>query len=203
LARAPRGVGCYHFRGFCYHSGPVSAEATLKRCNGLARRFPRGLRSDGGRAKGSPRNLGDPWSPRYEAGRATGEQSARPAGVRSPTTRGSERKDATAVLLERRQRSEAGGVMGSRSASKVPVKRGERPRDPVEGRGAPGHGTAGGQGHADADLRHGLHTTRRIASCSQPVYPTSRMRQPARPDPWEAWVGNHPGPPGKPALLRG
>jgi len=23
------------------------------------------------------------------------------------------------------------------------------------------------------------------------------MRQPARPDLWEAWVGNHPGPPGK------
>ena len=22
------------------------------------------------------------------------------------------------------------------------------------------------------------------------------MRQPARPDLWEAWVGNHPGPPG-------
>jgi hypothetical protein len=38
----------------------VSAEAISKRCNGLARRFPRGLRSDGRRAKGSPRNLGDP-----------------------------------------------------------------------------------------------------------------------------------------------
>jgi len=38
----------------------VSAEATSKRCNGLAWRFPRGLRSDGKRAKGSPKNLGDP-----------------------------------------------------------------------------------------------------------------------------------------------
>jgi hypothetical protein len=38
----------------------VSAEATSKRCNGLARRLPRGLMSDGRRAKGSPRNLGDP-----------------------------------------------------------------------------------------------------------------------------------------------
>ena len=28
------------------------------------------------------------------------------------------------------------------------------------------------------------------------------MRQPARPDPWEAWVGDHPGPPGKRGLLR-
>ncbi len=29
----------------------------------------------------------------------------------------------------------------------------------MEGREAPGHATAGGQGHADADLRYGLHIT--------------------------------------------
>jgi hypothetical protein len=93
--------------------------------------------------------------------------------------------------------------MGSRSASKVPVKRGngrgtlwreERHRDtePLEGK---------------ATLTRICDTVytqlRRIASCRQPVYPTSRMRQPARPDPWEAWVGDHPGPPGMPVLLRG
>ncbi len=37
----------------------VRAEATSKRCNGLARRFPRGLRAMAG-VHGSPRNLGDP-----------------------------------------------------------------------------------------------------------------------------------------------
>jgi len=37
----------------------VRAEATSKRCNGLAWRFPRGLRAMA-RVQGSPRNLGDP-----------------------------------------------------------------------------------------------------------------------------------------------
>jgi len=90
--------------------------------------------------------------------------------------------------------------MGSRSASKVPVKRGN-------GRGTPwreeGHrGTEPLEGQADrTPIRDPVLTQlRRIASRREPVTPTSRMRQRARPDPWEAWAGNRPGPPGKPAM---
>ena len=86
--------------------------------------------------------------------------------------------------------------MGSRSASKVPVKRGN-------GRGTPwreeGHqGTEPLEGKADrTPLRDTVSTQlRRIASCGEPVTLRSRMRQRARPDLWEAWVGDHPGPPG-------
>jgi len=32
--------------------------------------------------------------------------------------------------------------------------------------------------------------------------PTSRMPQRARPDPWETWAGDRPGPPGKSAVQR-
>jgi len=70
----------------------------LKRCNGLARRFPRGLRSDGTRARftqepGRPHGLRG-----RRTGRATGAQRSRLAGVRCPTPRGSEERDTTAVL---------------------------------------------------------------------------------------------------------
>ena len=88
--------------------------------------------------------------------------------------------------------------MGSRSASKVPVKRGN-------GRGTPWReewhrGTEPLEGKAArTPLRETVSTQlRRIASCGEPVTLRSRMRQRARPDLWEAWVGDHPGPPGAP-----
>jgi len=90
--------------------------------------------------------------------------------------------------------------MGSRSASKVPVKRGN-------GRGTPwreeGHrGTEPLEGQADrTPIRYTVLTQlQRIASRGEPVNPTSRMRQRARPDPLEAWAGNRPGPPGRSAM---
>ncbi len=93
--------------------------------------------------------------------------------------------------------------MGSRSALKVPRRRGngrgtlwreERHRgtEPLEGK------------TTLTPICDTVYTQlRRIASRSQPVYPTSRMRQPARPDLWEAWVGDHPGPPGRSAPVTG
>ncbi len=87
--------------------------------------------------------------------------------------------------------------MGSRSASKVPAKRGN-------GRGTPWReerhrGTEPLEGQAARTPIRGPVLTQlwRIASRREPVTPTSRMRQRARPDPWEAWAGNRPGPPGK------
>ncbi len=89
--------------------------------------------------------------------------------------------------------------MGSRSASKVPAKRGN-------GRGTPRReerhrGTEPLEGQADrTPIRDPVLTQlRRIASRREPVTSTSRMRQRARPDPWEAWAGNRPGPPGRSA----
>jgi len=93
--------------------------------------------------------------------------------------------------------------MGSRSASKVPVKRGN-------GRGTPWReerhrGTEPLEGQADrTPIRDPVLTQlRRIASRREPVTPTSRMRQRARPDLWEAWAGNRPGPPGGSARCEG
>ena len=93
--------------------------------------------------------------------------------------------------------------MGSRSASKVLVKRGN-------GRGTPWReerhrGTEPLEGKTTwTPICDTVYTQLlRIASRSQAVYPTSRMRQPARPDPWEARVGDHPGPPGKPRSAMG
>ena len=89
---------------------------------------------------------------------------------------------------ERRQRSEAGRGMGSRSASKVPVKRGN-------GRGTPWRkerhrGTEPLEGQATQTPIYDTVFTQlqRIASRGEPVTLTSRMRQPARPDLWEARV---------------
>jgi hypothetical protein len=82
----------------------VSAEAISKRCNGLARRFPRGLRSDGRRAKGSPRNLGDPMVSAAESRKGHRGTKVQACGRQSPTTRGSEWRD---LPRYRRVRDEA------------------------------------------------------------------------------------------------
>ena len=86
--------------------------------------------------------------------------------------------------------------MGSRSASKVPMKRGN-------GRGTPWReerhrGTKPLEGQATQTPIYDTVFTelQRIASRGKIVTLTSRMRQPARPDPWEARVGDHPGPRG-------
>jgi RNA-directed DNA polymerase len=64
-----------------------------------------------------------------KAGRATGVTRSRPAAIRSPRAAGANegRRCGTA---ERRQRNEAGRVVGSRSALGVSVKRGNRPEGP-------------------------------------------------------------------------
>ena len=101
-------------------------------------------------AKGLPRNLGDP---------DVSTSAVEGRGLRH--RRSSEEEPATATprcLAKRsspwyrgvRKRNEAGWAAGSRSAPKVPTKPEKRsPRDPVEGREAPGHGTAEGQHERD------------------------------------------------------
>jgi hypothetical protein len=64
---------------------------------GQAPRSPRGRRSDGKRARVRPGTWETPLSPRQSAGRATGNQRSRLTGVRCPTSRGSELRDAAAV----------------------------------------------------------------------------------------------------------
>ena len=68
---------------------------------------------------------------------------------------------------------------------------GERPRDPVEGRGAPGHGTAGGTGRSDTDPRSGLDAT-----AADSVAP--RTRYPDEPDASTRTSGSVGGLGGKP-----
>lgn len=78
------------------------------RRNGLARRFPRGLRAVAG-VEGSPRNLGGPaGSAGYKSGMVTRRSTTRLAHVGRPTLRGSERRDATAVPPSRG--NERGGM---------------------------------------------------------------------------------------------
>ena len=159
--------------------------------------IPPGSKSDGKRAKGSLRNLGAPIVS-VERSRMGHRRPKVLASKRWTSGLLEERNDGRHHgIAERRQRSEARRTMGSRSASKVPVKRGN-------GRGTPWReekhrGTESPEGQATrTPIRVTVSTElRRIASRSQAVTRAAgcvnaHVRICGRPG-----CGNHPGPPGK------
>jgi RNA-directed DNA polymerase len=100
--------------------------------------IPPGSEERGTRAKGSPRNLGDPMDSAEKETDGPPEDKGpglRALGSDHPWERRDGHRRGTA---ERRKRSEAGGLMGSRSALVVPVKRGNRPEGPRGGKGSTG-----------------------------------------------------------------
>ena len=110
----------------------ITVSAASRCRNGLALRFLRGRRA-GRTRKGPCRNLGDPIVSVKRAGRATGKERSRlaGAGARPPVRAKDGRRHGTA---ERRQRSDAGRAVGSRSAPIVPGKRGNQPKGPRGGK---------------------------------------------------------------------
>src|SRR5712691_6333824 len=102
-------------------------------------------------AKGLARNLGDPVvSMRALEGRGLRHRRSSEEEPATATPR-CLAKRSSAWYREVRRRNDAGRAAGSRSAPKVPRKPEKRPpRDPVEGRGAPGHGTAEGEHERDS-----------------------------------------------------
>jgi hypothetical protein len=75
----------------------VRAEAMLKRCNGLARRFPRGLRSVAREQRVHPGTWETPWTPRRKKRTGHRKTKVQACGRQGPTTRGSEETDTAAV----------------------------------------------------------------------------------------------------------
>src|SRR6266571_8768165 len=126
-------------------------------------------------AHGSPRNLGGPMVSAVEkpegppAKKGPGPQAS---GVRPPV-------GANGGTPPRYRRAKAtkqsGRDHGESECLETTCEAGERPRDPVEGREAPGHGTAGGTGRSDTDPRSGLNAT--VADSVAP-----RTRYPDEPD---------------------
>jgi len=79
---------------------------------GQAPRSPRGRRSDGKGARVRPGTWETPLSPWQRAGRATGNKRSRLTGVRCPTSRESESRDAAAVPLSEGNEAKREGRWG-------------------------------------------------------------------------------------------
>lgn len=148
--------------------------------------------------KGSPGTWETCSSPPQDRhGSAEPETSRPPAG--HPGPRGAKHWRQRVVLPG--DDNKAGRMGRSRSALTVPSKQGHRPRrDPVEGRGASSHRTAGGKHAGDIELRFHVHATTADSRLTRPCRVRDgkpqcselddlRSRMPycswARPDLWE------------------
>jgi hypothetical protein len=149
----------------------VSAEATSKRCNGLARRFPRGLRNDGTRAKGSPRNLGAPMFSVVESRKGHRPEKVQACRRQVSHPPAGANRGAPSRYRRVKATKRGGKGHGESECFESTCEAGERPRDPVEGRGAPGHGTAGVTGRSDTDPRSGLDATPADSVAPRTRYP--------------------------------